>query len=750
MRKVELLAPAGSMEALIAAVQNGCDAVYLGGSMFGARAFANNFDEEEMRSAVRYAHGYGVKVYVTMNTLIKEKEMTQALTYAKFLYELQVDALIIQDLGFFDLVHQECPDFELHASTQMHIHNPQGITFMKKAGAKRVVVPRETPIEEIAQFATLGIDLEVFVQGALCVSYSGQCLMSAKKLSRSGNRGECAQMCRMRYNLVKEENGKQEIVDVDGEYLLSPKDLNTLSKVPELIQAGIASFKIEGRMKRPAYVALMVSLYRQAIDAYYAHKPYETAQADIEMRKIFNRDFTSGHLFHQRGQALMNFHRPNHMGIPVGKVSFGKAKRISVVLQDTLTQGDGIRFLGAKEDQGCMVNKLYRKGLLVKEAYKGECVEIEYSGYVEKGSMVVKTSDKNQLDALGMTITKPQRKIGLRMQVEMKIGKPFYIHVEDEEGFTCTIESERLVEQALTTPLDKKRVDKQCRKCGDTIFSVNTLSITMEEQSTISIKEINEVRRSALAKLTQKREQRTLHKQMGSYHREIHCTQRKQILAVVHTEDQAEVLREYADIQVFVEGLDRYKKLKEAGEHVDYHAPRVMKQEYPKEACMFCEVGGISTGKGIADHFVNVTNSYAAAFLFAHGIQGIVVSSELSPVEFQQLKDGFQTRYGIKGNFIVPAYGKEELMISEYCAIQACYGKTKKNCGICKGKASFYLEDVQGHQYPLYQDEDCRMHILDEQAVDQITSYQEESILLSFANETQDEVQRICKKALSK
>lgn len=747
MKKVELLAPAGSMEALIAAVQNGCDAVYLGGSMFGARAFANNFDEEEMIEAIRYAHGYGVKVYVTMNTLIKEKEMTQALAYAKFLYEQNVDALIIQDLGFFDLVHQECPDFELHASTQMHIHNPQAIAFMKQAGAKRVVVPRETSIEEIAQLAKQGVDLEVFVQGALCVSYSGQCLMSAKKLSRSGNRGECAQMCRMRYKLVKEENGKQEIVDVDGEYLLSPKDLNTLSMVPELLQAGIASFKIEGRMKRPAYVALMVALYRQAIDAFYAHTTYDNAQADFEMRKIFNRDFTSGHLFHQRGRALMNFHRPNHMGIPVGKVSLGKAKRIRILLQDTLTQGDGIRFLGAKEDQGCMVNKIYKKGLLVKEAYKGDCVEIEYSGYVEKDSMVVKTSDKKQLEAVSLTYTKPQRKVALRMQVEMHIGAPFCIHIEDEEGFTCSVESKALVEKAVSKPLDKERIEKQCRKCGDTIFMVDTLSIAMDEQSTLSIKEINEVRRSALAILTEKRQLRTLPKRIGSYHREPACEYKKQCIAVAHTRKQAEILCTYPNMQVFVEGMDTYRALREEGYPVQYHAPRVMKQTYPKETCMFCEAGGIAMEQGIADHFVNVTNSYAAAFLFSHGVQGIVVSSELSKEEYQQLKQGFWERYGKEGNFIVFAYGREELMISEYCVIQACYGKTKKNCGLCRGKARYYLQDIQGHRYPLVQDEACRMHLLEDEAVDAISMYQGESLLLTFYDETIAQINEICTRA---
>ena len=216
-RKVELLAPAGSMEALRAAVQNGCDAVYLGGSMFGARAFTNNFDEDEIQEAIAYAHVYGVRVFVTVNTLIREEEFEDCVRYVQFLYEHDVDAVIIQDMGLFSVLHQRFPDMELHASTQMHIHNPQGIRFMESCGASRMVVPRETPLKEIRAYAALGVDLEVFVQGALCVSYSGQCLMSSLTLQRSGNRGECAQNCRMKYQLEKREDGHREILQGKGE-----------------------------------------------------------------------------------------------------------------------------------------------------------------------------------------------------------------------------------------------------------------------------------------------------------------------------------------------------------------------------------------------------------------------------------------------------------------------------------------------------------------------------------------------------
>ena len=453
-RKVELLAPAGSMEALRAAVQNGCDAVYLGGSMFGARAFANNFDADEIQEAIAYAHVYGVRVFVTVNTLIREEEFEDCVRYVQFLYEHDVDAVIIQDLGLFSVLRQRFPDLELHASTQMHIHNPQGIRFMESCGASRVVVPRETPLKEIRAYTALGVDLEVFVQGALCVSYSGQCLMSSLTLQRSGNRGECAQNCRMKYQLEKREDGHSEILQGKGEYLLSPKDMNTLERVPELIEAGIASFKIEGRMKRPEYVALMVALYRKAIDAYYEGRAFNYDEAvDRQMKKIFNRGFTQGHLFHHYGAQLMNPIRPNHIGVKVGKVIQVTRDKIVIRLQDTLRQQDGIRILQEPKDIGFQVNFLYKDGLLVNHGAAGDIVELDKTAPVVKGSIVLKTSDAQQLQALQKSYEAAPRKVAVYAQFTMQAGKPAVLKIMDEEGRSVRVESDAVCETARRMPL---------------------------------------------------------------------------------------------------------------------------------------------------------------------------------------------------------------------------------------------------------------------------------------------------------
>ncbi|NMA57295.1 peptidase U32 family protein, partial [Clostridium cochlearium] len=288
MKKVELLAPAGSIDSLYAAVQSGADAVYLGGSKFSARAYASNFNEEIMRKAVDYCHIYGVKVYVTVNILLKEKELKEALEYIRYLYNIGVDALIIQDTGLFYLIKKYFPDFEIHASTQMTIHNIQGAKLLQEVGFERIVLARELSIEEIRNISNnLKVETEVFVHGALCICYSGQCLMSSLIGGRSGNRGRCAQPCRLPYTIVNNKNNEKK-----SGYLLSPKDVCTIENVEDFILSGAHSFKIEGRMKRPEYVAGVVKSYREVIDSFYNGniKEIDYKLKTKNLLKLFNRE----------------------------------------------------------------------------------------------------------------------------------------------------------------------------------------------------------------------------------------------------------------------------------------------------------------------------------------------------------------------------------------------------------------------------------------------------------------------------
>ena len=295
MKRIELLSPAGNMDSLIAAVQAGCDAVYLGGTLFGARAFAGNFNDDEIIEAIKYCHLYGVKVYVTTNILIYEHEVEKFLKYIEFLHKHNVDAVLIQDLGMLDLVHKTFPNLECHASTQMHIHNLDGVIMANKLGCKRVVLARETPISLVKEIKEkLDVDLEIFAHGALCVSYSGQCLFSSLIGNRSGNRGSCVGSCRLPYKIVNNHNKTLN----NGDYPLSMKDLNTLEYLDELIEAGVSSLKIEGRMKSPEYVYTVTKLYRMAIDSYYETGKVKIDEEEINnLQKLYSRGFTKCYLF---------------------------------------------------------------------------------------------------------------------------------------------------------------------------------------------------------------------------------------------------------------------------------------------------------------------------------------------------------------------------------------------------------------------------------------------------------------------
>ena len=312
MQKPELLAPVGSEEALIAAVENGADAVYFGGRLFSARQYASNFNREELEWAIDYAHVRGVKAYVTVNTLIKDSELEEAFDYLQFLCNAGADAVIVQDLGILRLLREQLPGLPVHASTQMTIHNAEGVKFLHEMGVKRVVLARELSLNEIRSIKSqTSCEIETFIHGALCFSYSGQCLLSSMIGGRSGNRGYCAQPCRKKYR----------IKEIEG-YLLSPKDLNMSEHIPDLVKAGIDSFKIEGRMKRHEYVAGVVRIYRKLIERYFEAQGnfHVTDEEKHTLLQLFNRGFTTGYFFWNPGSQLMSRKYPHNIGTEIGTV----------------------------------------------------------------------------------------------------------------------------------------------------------------------------------------------------------------------------------------------------------------------------------------------------------------------------------------------------------------------------------------------------------------------------------------------
>jgi putative protease len=491
----ELLAPVGSRESLIAAVENGADAVYFGGRLFSARQYASNFDREELLWAIDYVHARGVRAYVTVNTLIKDAELDEASDYLQFLCNAGADAVIVQDIGILKLLRGHIPNMPVHASTQMTIHNTEGVKFLQEMDVKRVVLAREMSLDEIKRIKSeTCMEIETFIHGALCFSYSGQCLLSSMIGGRSGNRGYCAQPCRKKYRAG----------DVEG-YLLSPKDLNMSEHIPALVGAGIDSFKIEGRMKRPEYVAGAVRVYRRLIDR-FVEEPFMFRVTDDEkhtLRQLFNREFTSGYFFGNPGSELMSRKYPHNRGTELGKVvDYEPRKKLATIyLKAQLRTGDGIG-IGARET-GVTVGSMFTDNKSVRAAYPGSTVRVPMEYEVESGDEVFKTYDSQLMASLEVKNT---RKIPVRMSFRAHVDEPVELWISDGEN-KIDIQG-RSVCIAQRIPISKSAISDQLKKLGNTIFEAHDIIFEIDENIFIPVSEINSLRREGIDRLMQVRTQR--------------------------------------------------------------------------------------------------------------------------------------------------------------------------------------------------------------------------------------------------
>ena len=390
MKKIELLAPAGNLECLRVAVDNGADAVYVGGEMFSARAYADNFSNEELVEGINYAHIKGAKVYVTINIMLFNNEIQDVLDFVDFLYINNVDALIVSDFGLINTLKNRYPSLPIHVSTQLNTHSLWQVKLLERLNVERVVLARETDIKTIKYIKeNSSLDLEVFAHGALCVSYSGNCLHSSFIGKRSGNRGKCAQPCRMEYSLLENDKAISK-----KKYLLSTKDLNTLEHIDEFIDMKISSLKIEGRMKSKEYVGLVVKTYRDAIDNYYETKVNKVDHLAVEkMRLVFSRMFTKGFVFNEVNKDFTNTFRPSHIGVKIGKVVGTNKDRVQVRLLDELHQKDKIAVIQDKfDDIKLFVSKIYVKNNLVPKGFKDEIIELPITSKVKLVKFSINTS----------------------------------------------------------------------------------------------------------------------------------------------------------------------------------------------------------------------------------------------------------------------------------------------------------------------------------------------------------------------
>ncbi|PXF60045.1 MAG: peptidase U32 [Candidatus Methanogaster sp.] len=531
----ELLAPAGNNESLIAAVENGCDAVYLGATTLSARASAANFAPAELADAIDYAHLRGVKTYVAVNTLVKDSETDDAAALLRHLDESGADAVIVQDIGLLSMARSLAPDLPVHASTQMTVHNSEGAGFLQDMGVKRVVLAREMTLDEIKQVRqNTGIEIEIFVHGALCISYSGQCLASSMIGGRSGNRGVCAQPCRKRYRLRTRPGGRE--VKTGGEYLLSPKDLNTSRILPELIEAGIDSFKIEGRLKRPEYVACVARIYRGLIDRYVKDPSdyFVTGDESQSLAQVFNRGFTAGYLTGNPHGELMSRRRPHNRGIPIGTVIGCEQNRLRIRLSGTLCIGDGIGIAGAAgagagvgaegagvgdgadgSGSGAIVRQMcVVDGRQVDRADGGAVVDIALmtsDAHVHAGSTVYKTLDKPLMDSLKGSFTSPTplRRIPVTIIAEAAVGSPLGLRIEDDNDNAVHIHSEYVIERAVSRPTTREEITRQLAKLGNTVFEASESDINLRIEGGgdifIPVSQLNRIRSDAVSRLADAR-----------------------------------------------------------------------------------------------------------------------------------------------------------------------------------------------------------------------------------------------------
>ncbi|MZK51382.1 DUF3656 domain-containing U32 family peptidase [Clostridium beijerinckii] len=768
MNKIELLAPAGSMESLIAAINNGADAIYLGGNKFSARAYASNFDNETMMKAVDYAHSYNVKVYVTINTILKQSELKEALKYAGYLYEIGVDAIIIQDLGLVKLIRDVYPDFELHASTQMTIHNAEGALYFREKGMQRIVLSRELTLDEIKYISKdLGIETEIFVHGALCVCYSGQCLMSSMIGGRSGNRGRCAQPCRMQYTLKGENFGERKA------YLLSPKDTCFIDDMDAIIKSGTSSLKVEGRMKKPEYVAGVTRNYRKAIDKVLVNTKFDLQRGRQELAQLFNREgFAKAYLYKNVGKDMMSYNYPKNTGVYIGQVSnSGEVK-----LEASVSLGDGIRF----NDDGFTLSKILNNNNEVKEAFKGETVKLFPTGGYKKGYKLYKMSDKKLYDELNDDLKPYKRKINLTGEIEFKVNAPLCIKAKyNKKEYRVYGE---MVEEATNKPLTRERVEEALRKSGEIPYKFDKIFFDIFDDGFIRISAINNLRRELFEKI--------LKEEVSSYRRKrtegpikewnAKCQENLGYIYSCITKDQLKALLEdnkaqnialdiFFSRQKHALNKNDLKNLYETSKDKNIYlkVPSIIKQEFNSIVKIIDELkpyikGIITSNAGIikiykdklfiiGDYKLNIFNKDAAEF-YAQDVDISFLSLELNRKEIKELMKNTNCNLGMN------IYGKTELMISEYCPMGSTFGNksSKKECsGVCM-KDNFKLIDRMNESFTVLGDNSCRSYILNSIAtnlieeMEELKSFNISNFRVDFKDESYDEVKDVLNQIANK
>lgn len=726
--KPELLCPSGDLDSLKAALYAGCDAVYLGGTKYSARAYASNFTDEELKKSIDFVHLFNAKVYITINTILKNTEIIDAYNYAVNVWNLGVDALIVQDMGLVYLLKKYNPEIELHASTQMTIHNYEGAKYAHfTLGLKRLVLSRELSIGEIKSISK-DFETEIFIHGALCISYSGKCLMSSLLTGRSGNRGRCSQNCRMKYKLLD----SLDKVNAEG-FLMSPKDLNTIDILNEIVDTNTASLKIEGRMKRKEYVFEVANQYRKKLDGF---KTNEKNIAQLFNREGFNKSFMLGN----DGKDMMAVNSPKNTGLILGKCNKG-----FIYLQENIRLGDGV----GNKNNGFFVTKIIdSKNKEIKEAFIGQKVKI-YPNKYKDNDILYKTNDNELIKNINSRLKELfPRKLPITIECNFNIDKNIELKVK-YENIEITKYGD-IVQKAQKAPISKDKLIDSLSKSGDTVFFVDDVLINSYEEGFIGIGKLNEVRRELLEELKNKIIEVNKNEKINLINIEneinLHNDQNLEIskniehrknlenkvkfkvqnFAVVSKDEQVKII-ENSDFIICFYPFYKNKEFINLKYVLDYdklnkpyylRLPEIIKEEFDViikfieklknlKAIVSDNLGIFSYFKEkyeiIGDYKLNIVNSIAP--LAFKGVNFFTISEELNGKEINDFIN--------KDNKFIKLYGYDELMISEFCPVGAYCGGKSHNIACSEPciEENYKLLDDKKESFPILTDIFCRSYI---------------------------------------
>ena len=743
---MELLVPAGNYEAFLAGINNGADAVYIGGQNYSARQNAQNFSLEEIKKSLEYAHLRNKKVYITANTLIDQPEFEDALDYIYNLYTMGVDAVIVQDLGLLEAVKRLIPHLRLHASTQMTIHNGPGALFLKQEGIARVVLAREMSLEDLKLIRqeTPNVELEVFAHGAVCYSYSGQCLFSSMVGGRSGNRGRCAGPCRLPYELYNQA-GKYGLDK--GNYLLSTADLCLINYLAELNVLGIDSIKIEGRMKRPEYVAIVTKAYRESIAKLYANEE-NSRQGHADLLKVFNRNFSTGYLVKGNEPAFLSRQRPDNRGDYLGKVikqdSYFKTR---IRLEAELNIGDGIEiWRGQSKGLASIVRELSVNEKPVITAKKGDIATIQLDTKVASDDAVYKNRDVLLLNRAGATINETINKIEVEISLILEKDRPLKLIMADNQGRAAIAYGTEIAREALNRPLSKEDAASKAARLGDTPFTLKDFYFSNPDNLLVSFSDLNDTRRRASQALLDLCLKRGLEDEEVT--RDSFVKLKKQYTTL----KKPAAKNNFTKLSVFTSSLEGAQAAIEAGADLVYMAleniakpekikpdalisaanlarsrgtelipalPRIQKPHEFNQGSELLELGFnkfmISNLGALnwcrenhlsasTDYTLNIFNPYALRFILDKNVSTICLSPELTLKQINQFPDLSKAELVVHGELI--------LMVSEYCMLSGVLGNGASYCKekYCR-RDKYYIKDEKGYAFPIETDRNCRFYV---------------------------------------